>query len=79
LLEALCTRGYACLNEYYDYLGIPRLDYGYQMGWSDIESCDPYNVKSLDFNYEEIYVGENKDVKCWIITTNLPAAFDYIL
>ena len=79
LLEALCTRGYACLNEYYDYLGIPRLDYGYQMGWSDIESCDPYNVKSLDFNYEETYVGDNKDIKCWIITTNMPAAFDYIL
>ena len=79
LLDVLVSRGYACLNEYYDYLGIPRLDYGYQIGWADIESCDPYNVKSLEFNYDEIYVGDNKDIKCWVINTNMPATFDYII
>lgn len=78
-LETLNTRGYMCLNEYYDYLGIPRIDFGYQLGWSDIESCDPYNVKELEFNYEKVMMGANKDVECWIITTSLPATFDYII
>ena len=79
LLEALEARGYACLNEYYDYLGIPKLDYGYQLGWGDYESCDPYNVKSLEFNYEQIMMGKDKDIPCWIITASMPASFDYII
>lgn len=79
LLEALHARGYACLNEYYDYLGIPRLNYGYQLGWVDYESCDPYNVRELEFNYEDTLMGANKDVHCWIITASMPATFDYII
>lgn len=79
LLEALHARGYASLNEYYDYLGIPRLDYGYQLGWADYESCDPYNVSELEFNYEDTLMGKDKDIHCWIITANMPASFDYII
>lgn len=79
LLESLHARGYACLNEYYDYLGIPRLDYGYQLGWADYESCDPYNVHELEFNYEQTFMGKDKDVQCFIISASLPATFDYIL
>lgn len=75
--EALMVRGYACINEYYDYLGVPKIDYGYQLGWSDIESCDPYNVKELDFTYEPTIVGGS--IKCFIINTNIPASFDYII
>lgn len=78
-LEALSARGYLCLNEYYDYLGIPRVDYGYTIGWADIESCDPYDVKELEFNYEKIMVGDNKDIECWVIMYNIPPAFDYII
>lgn len=77
LLESLNTRGFACLNEYYDYLGIPRLDYGYQLGWGNIYSDDPMNVQSLEFNYEKVIVGESTE--CWIITCNIPVSFDYIL
>lgn len=75
--EALMSRGYACINEYYDYLGIPKVEYGYQLGWADIETCDPYNVKELDFTYEPTTVGGS--IKCFIINTNIPASFDYIL
>ena len=78
-LEILCARGYLRLNEYYDLLGIPRVDYGYTIGWSDIESCDPYDVKELQFNYEKTYVGENKDIECWIVSYNVPPTFDYII
>ena len=78
-IEVLQARGYLRLNEYYDMLGIPRVDYGYTIGWADIESCDPYDVKELTFNYEKIYVGNNKDIECWIISYNIPPTFDYII
>ena len=77
LLESLKTRGYACLNEYYDYLGIPFVDYGYQLGWSNMCTDDPRNIQQLEFNYEKTIVGDS--LECWIITCNIPAAFDYIL
>ena len=77
LKDSLISKGYACLNEYYDYLGIPPVDYGYQLGWADIESCDPYNVHELDFNYDKIVVGGSVD--CWVITFNMPVSFDYII
>ena len=76
-LEDFHTRGYSCLNEYYDLLGIPRMSYGYQLGWFDLESNDPYNCQELEFMYDEVTVKD--DLKCWVISTNMPASYDYIL
>ena len=75
--EEFINRGYACLNEYYDYLGIPYVDYGYQLGWLSVENNEPYNCKELEFEYEEISIDES--LKCWVITTNLPPSTDYII
>lgn len=75
--EEFTNRGYACLNEYYDYLHIPYVDYGYQLGWLLTEDNDPYNCKELEFEYEEMSIDEN--LKCWIIMTNLPPSTDYII
>lgn len=75
--EILTSRGYLLLNEWYDLLGIPRVDYGYTIGWEDIESCDPYDVHSLEFNAEPMTLA-NGSVKCYCITSNVPATFDYI-
>lgn len=76
-LEEFHARGYSCLNEYYDKLGIPRMSYGYQLGWFDLESNDPYNCKELEFIYEEVPIKE--DLTCWMVYTNIPASYDYIL
>ena len=76
-LEEFHNRGYASLNQYYDILGIPRVEYGFQLGWFDIENNDPYNCRELEFSYEEITI--RGDLKCWIIATNMPASYDYIL
>lgn len=76
-LEVLQNRGYACLNEYYDLLGIDYTEFGYQLGWMDLENNDPYNCKELEFSYEEVTIRDN--IKCWIISTNMPAALDYII
>lgn len=76
-LESFEYKGYACLNEYYDILGIPHMEFGYQLGWMAVENNDPYNCKDLEFSYEEIEVGDG--IKCWIINTNMPPATDYIV
>lgn len=76
-LEDFHARGYSCLNEYYDRLGIPRMSYGYQLGWFDLESNDPYNCQELEFMYDEVTI--KGDLKCWVISTNMPASYDYIL
>ena len=34
LNKKLITTGYACLNDFYELLGIPKVDYGDKMGWS---------------------------------------------
>lgn len=72
------NRGYAFLNEYYYMLGIPLVQYGYQLGWDDlIEDCNPYNCFDLDFEYEEIKITDGP--KCWVVTMTLPPSFDYVL
>ena len=76
-LEVFHDRGYACLNEFYDCLGIPHVEYGYQLGWFDIENNDPYNCQEFTIDYEKVLI--NDDLECWIITTNIPPACDYII
>lgn len=78
-LEAFHERGYARANEYYDALGLPRVDWGYTLGWFDFESNDPYNSRELEFSYEEIIVGEEEPTKCWVISVSRPPATDYII
>ena len=76
-LESFHNKGYACLNEYYDYLGLEYTDYGFQLGWFDIENNDPYNCSELDFTYEQVIMENNKS--CWIITAKIPPTSDYII
>jgi len=76
-LELLNSQGYLLLNQYYDLLGIPRVDFGYTIGWEDIERCDPFNCYPLEFKYETIMI--HGDIECRVITTNNPPTFDYIL
>lgn len=75
--EAIEWKGYGCLNQYYDMLGIPRVDYGYQLGWIDVENNDPYNCSSLEFTYKK--VSPKEGVEIWFITTNMPPAVDYVI
>ena len=76
-LELLQNRGYACLNEYYDILGLPHCDFGYQLGWHDSEKIDPYDCEELEFSYEKTTMKNGKE--CWIIDVNLSPESDYIL
>lgn len=76
-LELIQERGYACINEYYDLLGIPHIPEGYQLGWFDSEKIDPYGCEELEFDYSKRT--RDDGVECWIIDMNLPPTVDYIL
>lgn len=76
-LELIHNRGYACLNDYYDLLGISHIEDGNQLGWFDMETIDPYNCEELAFNYEKITRDDGID--CWVIDTNMTPTVDYIL
>ena len=75
--ELLHTRGYACMNEYYELLGINSIPEGDQLGWYDTENIDPYGSEELEFNYEEVTM--KNGLKCWIIDVNNTPTVDYIL
>lgn len=75
-LESLENKTYACLNEYYSLLGLPPVDFGFQLGWVDMEDNDPYNCHKLEFKYEKVQMSNNTE--CMIISTNIPPATDYI-
>ena len=76
-LKILEERTYACVNEYYDILALPHVEFGYQLGWFDVENNDPYNVNELEFNYEITTMDDGTE--CCVITTNMPPSADYIL
>lgn len=75
-MEVFETRGYACLNEFYDLLGLPYVEYGYQLGWFVVEDNDPYNCHEFAFHHEEVTIDD--DLECCIITTSMPPSYDSI-
>lgn len=76
-LELLHDRGFACMNEYYELLGIPGIPEGTQLGWFDTENIGPYDEEELEFNYQE--ATREDGTKFWIIDTNISPTTDYIL
>ena len=76
-MELLRERGYACLNEYYDLLGIPNIPEGDQLGWYDMENNDPYGCEELEFYYFKTTRKDGEE--CWIIDVNNTPTTDYIL
>lgn len=78
LNQKLTTHGYACLNDFYDLLGIPRKPYGYDLGWSTMCSDKIYSYDSilLELVYEKAIMDDG--LECNIITINFPPSLEYI-
>ena len=51
-------------------LNIPPVDYGYEIGWRDVEDNDPYGCYKLEFAYEKVLI--NDELECFIIDVNEP-------
>lgn len=76
-LKIIEERGYGCLNEYMELLGLPGVDFGWSLCWWAGEENDPWNCRELEFMY---YTAERSDgAKCCIIDTNMPPTIDNIL
>ena len=72
----LTLNGYASLNELYDSLGIPRVDYGYELGWSHEAGGAFYGYSWIDFEHEKITL--EGDLECCIISMSNEPTADFL-
>lgn len=46
--------GSACLNEFYDMVGLPRIECGYQLGWAAKSGNSDVGLSEITFRHEKI-------------------------
>lgn len=76
-LELIRNRGYGTMNEYYSLLGIPPVDFGDRLGWTDMEHIGPYGCEELEFYYEHTTM--KNGMPCWTIDTNVSPSSDLLM
>jgi hypothetical protein len=64
------SRGYACLNDFYDIIGIPQTDVGDVIGWNQADGY-PW----IDFEHELVELEDG--MECYFIYLPEPPAPDY--
>lgn len=67
--------GGANLNEFYDHLKIPTVDYGDYMGWSIGSLMSTKWTQWLDFKHEKVVMDDG--LECYIISLSCEPMFDY--
>ena len=65
----------ACLNDFYQELGIPFIDVGDEVGWSRGHMCDMYCQEWVDFNHQDVI--QDDGLECCIITFMQDPAVDF--
>ena len=58
--------GYSSLNEFYEDLGLPPVDYGNDMGWAMESIGLVYDNEWIDFKHEKVTL--DCGLECWIIS-----------
>ena len=61
---------YATLNEYYDLLDIPKVDYGDYVGWSSAQMFEMYWSSWINFHHEKVEMDDG--LECYIISVTEP-------
>lgn len=74
--QHLCTNGYAYLNDLYDLMGLERVDYGYELGWSSSLSDDIYAHDGVEFNMEMTELDDG--LECWVISLSYQPSVDFM-
>lgn len=74
--QNLSMSGFACVNEFYDLLGLERTDTGCQLGWSTVTNDDLYGLDSFEVSLEKTEM--EGGMECWIMTYPCPPTLDYI-
>ena len=70
LNKQLSTNGGASLNEYYELVGLPTVDYGEHLGWSSAQMYEMYWDGWLYFNHTKVEMEDG--MECWIIDYTEP-------
>lgn len=63
------------LNEFYDALNVPRVDYGDYLGWSSGGLMEMAWADWLDFYHEKVVMDDG--LECYIITMSTEPMYDY--
>jgi hypothetical protein len=67
--------GGADLNEFYEALDIPQVDYGKYLGWSSGYLMESIWCDWLDFEHEKVVMDDG--LECYIITMSTEPMYDY--
>ena len=75
LNKLLSTNEYVYLNDLYDILGIDKVDYGYDIGWSTSLNDSLYSYDKITFDMELTEI--DSGLECWIINYSCPPNMNY--
>lgn len=67
--------GIVSLNEYYELLGLPVTDVGYEVGWSEAASGAWWGYEEILFEYTKVTLDDGMEV--WMISMPFEPTFDY--
>lgn len=76
LNRKLATDGEASLNDFFDFLGLPEMEIGDSLGWSQQLICDFFNPAWIDFEHELTTMDDG--MECYIIHISISPTSDYI-
>lgn len=76
LNQKLSKDGFACLNDFYDFLGISHVPYGYQLGWSTIGSDEVYGRTPLRLEFDKAVMDDG--LECNIMSIKCSPLLEYI-
>lgn len=76
LNRKLAMDGEASLNDLFDFLGLPEMEIGDSLGWSQQLICDFFNPAWIDFEHELTTMDDG--MECYIIHISIPPTSDYI-
>lgn len=69
--------GGAFLNEFYEFLDIPTIEYGDYMGWSACEMYEyGYGEAWLDFGHQKVVMDDG--LECYIISFSHEPSYDFL-
>ena len=68
--------GYVCLNDFYDLIGVDRVEGGYDVGWSVDASNMFYGYDCIDFEHELVILEDG--LECYVLMTPFPPTADYL-
>lgn len=75
LNRQLYTAGGAYLNEFYEYLDIPKVSYGQELGWSTGILESHYWANWIEFDHEKVVMDDG--LECYIITMRYEPVIDF--